>query len=61
MQPEDLPLRIVVMGVSGSGKSTLAQNLSETLQLRMKDGDALHLPESVAKMSGLGSIALRIT
>jgi carbohydrate kinase (thermoresistant glucokinase family) len=51
MQPEDLPLRIVVMGVSGSGKSTLAQNLSETLQLRMKDGDALHLPESVAKMS----------
>jgi carbohydrate kinase (thermoresistant glucokinase family) len=51
MQPEDLPLRIVVMGVSGCGKSTLAQNLSKTLQLRMKDGDELHLPESVAKMS----------
>lgn len=39
------------MGVSGSGKSTLAQSLSEALQLRMKDGDELHLPESVAKMS----------
>ena len=39
------------MGVSGSGKSTLAQNLSQILQLRMKDGDELHLPESVAKMS----------
>ena len=44
-------LRIIVMGVSGSGKSTLAQSLSETLQLRMKDGDELHLPESIAKMS----------
>jgi carbohydrate kinase (thermoresistant glucokinase family) len=51
MHAEETPLRIVVMGVSGSGKSTLAQNLSETLQLRMKDGDDLHLPESVAKMS----------
>lgn len=39
------------MGVSGSGKSTLAENLSQILQLRMKDGDELHLPESVAKMS----------
>ena len=48
---EDLSPRIVVMGVSGSGKSTLAQNLSQILQLRMKDGDELHLPESVAKMS----------
>lgn len=51
MHAEETPLRIVVMGVSGSGKSTLAQNLCETLQLRMKDGDDLHLPESVAKMS----------
>jgi carbohydrate kinase (thermoresistant glucokinase family) len=38
------------MGVSGSGKSTLAEGLSEALHLRMKDGDELHLPESVAKM-----------
>jgi carbohydrate kinase (thermoresistant glucokinase family) len=47
----DFPLRIVVMGVSGSGKSTLAEGLSEALGLPMKDGDELHLPESVAKMS----------
>jgi len=51
MSSEDLPLRIIVMGVSGSGKSTLAHNLSAALNLRMKDGDELHLPESVAKMS----------
>jgi len=48
---EESSLRIIVMGVSGSGKSTLAQNLSQILQLRMKDGDELHLPESVTKMS----------
>lgn len=51
MQSEDHSLRIIVMGVSGSGKSTLAQGLSDALHLRMKDGDELHLPESVAKMS----------
>lgn len=45
------PLRIIVMGVSGSGKTTLAQGLSQALGLRMKDGDELHLPESIAKMS----------
>ena len=45
------PLRIIVMGVSGSGKSTLAQGLSQALKIRMKDGDELHLPQSVAKMS----------
>lgn len=51
MQSEDHTLRIIVMGVSGAGKSTLAQHLSDLLDLRMKDGDALHLPESIAKMS----------
>jgi len=50
MSSADQTLRIIVMGVSGSGKSTLAQSLSETLHLRMKDGDELHLPESVEKM-----------
>ena len=49
--PATLPLRIIVMGVSGSGKSTLAEGVSKALCLRMKDGDELHLPESVAKMS----------
>ena len=42
--------QIVVMGVSGSGKSTLAGTLARALDLRMVDGDDLHLPESVAKM-----------
>lgn len=51
MRKADPPLRIIVMGVSGSGKSTLAEGLSVALGLPMKDGDELHLPESVAKMS----------
>jgi carbohydrate kinase (thermoresistant glucokinase family) len=51
MHPEDQALKIIVMGVSGSGKSTLAKMLSDVLRLNMKDGDELHLPESVAKMS----------
>jgi carbohydrate kinase (thermoresistant glucokinase family) len=51
MHTADFPLRIIVMGVSGSGKSTLAEGLSEALGLPMQDGDELHLPESVAKMS----------
>ena len=51
MHTEGPPLRIIVMGVSGSGKSTLAEELSKSLGLRVKDGDELHLPESVAKMS----------
>jgi gluconokinase len=45
------PLRLIVMGVSGCGKSTLAQALGEHLGLDMVDGDDLHLPDSVAKMS----------
>ncbi len=44
------PLRIVVMGVSGCGKSTLANALAQRLGLGMRDGDDLHLPESIAKM-----------
>jgi carbohydrate kinase (thermoresistant glucokinase family) len=51
MKSKAQPFRIIVMGVSGSGKSTLAQGLSEALEIRMKDGDELHLPQSVAKMS----------
>ena len=45
------PLRIVVMGVSGCGKSTLAQALADRLALTMVDGDDLHLPASIRKMS----------
>ena len=42
--------RLVVMGVSGSGKSTVAAGIAEALGLRFIDGDALHSPESVARM-----------
>jgi carbohydrate kinase (thermoresistant glucokinase family) len=44
-------LQLVVMGVSGCGKSTVAQGIASALGLRMVDGDDLHLPQSVAKMS----------
>ena len=51
MPTDHYSLRIIVMGVAGSGKSTLAEGLSKALSLPMKDGDELHLPESIAKMS----------
>jgi len=44
-------LRLVVMGVSGCGKTTLTLALGTALGLRSVDGDDLHLPESVRKMS----------
>ncbi len=45
------PPAIVIMGISGCGKSTLGQRLSETIGYRFVEGDDLHLPASVAKMS----------
>ena len=48
---EGQPLRIVVMGVSGCGKSTLSLALADHLHLARVDGDDLHLPESIRKMS----------
>lgn len=47
----DLPLRLVVMGVSGCGKTTVATALAQELNLTVVDGDDLHLPESIRKMS----------
>ena len=44
-------LQLVVMGVSGCGKSTVAKGIAGAMGLRMVDGDDLHLPQSVAKMS----------
>ena len=45
------PLVLVVMGVSGSGKTTVARGLAERLGWRFQEGDALHPPANVAKMS----------
>lgn len=42
---------VVVMGVSGSGKTTVGKLLAERLGWQYQEGDALHPPENVAKMS----------
>lgn len=42
---------IVVMGVSGSGKSTIASALAKGLSFQFIEGDALHPPANVEKMS----------
>ncbi len=46
-----IPRSIVVMGVSGSGKSTVGRVLGERLNCEFIDGDDLHTPESIKKMS----------
>lgn len=45
------PGQILVMGVAGSGKSTLAQALSERLGWTLLEGDDLHPPGNIAKMT----------
>jgi gluconokinase len=45
------PVLVVVMGVSGSGKTTLGQGIAERLHWRFREGDELHSPANVAKMS----------
>lgn len=43
---------LLIMGVSGSGKTTVGKLLAERLGWQYQEGDALHPPENVAKMSG---------
>lgn len=43
--------RLVIMGVSGCGKSSVGAGLSERLGIRFRDGDDLHPPANVEKMS----------
>ena len=45
------PPIVVVMGVAGCGKTTVAARLAERLGCAFQEGDALHPPENVAKMS----------
>jgi gluconokinase len=42
---------VVVMGVSGSGKTTLGKALADRLRWAFCEGDDLHPPANVAKMS----------
>jgi gluconokinase len=42
---------LIVMGVAGTGKSTVAGLLAERLNWEFQEGDALHPPANVAKMS----------
>lgn len=44
-------MRVVVGGVSGSGKSTVGRALAERLDVQFCDGDDLHPPANVEKMS----------
>ncbi len=43
--------RFVLMGVSGCGKSSVGQALSECIDIRFFDGDALHPEANIQKMS----------
>ncbi|TFK85542.1 carbohydrate kinase [Polyporus arcularius HHB13444] len=45
------PILIVVMGVAGTGKTTLARALEARLDMPYVEGDALHPPANIAKMS----------
>lgn len=42
---------IVVMGVSGAGKSTIAERLAQRLKRPLVEGDSLHPPQNIEKMS----------
>lgn len=42
---------IIVMGVSGCGKSTVGAELAEKLGIPFQEGDRLHPPANVEKMS----------
>lgn len=43
--------KFVVMGVSGCGKSSVGAAVAEKLGIRYIDGDDLHPPENITKMS----------
>ena len=45
------PIFVIVMGVSGSGKTTLATGIAARMGWEFREGDELHPPANVAKMS----------
>jgi carbohydrate kinase (thermoresistant glucokinase family) len=42
---------LILMGVSGSGKTTIAKQLADVLHWPILEGDDLHPPANIAKMS----------
>lgn len=42
---------VIVMGVSGSGKSTVGEELARRLGVPFIEGDSLHPPANIARMS----------
>ncbi|THH28383.1 hypothetical protein EUX98_g5810 [Antrodiella citrinella] len=50
-EDHEKPMVIVVMGVAGTGKTTLARALNEELGMPYVEGDDLHPPTNIAKMS----------
>lgn len=42
---------LIMMGVSGSGKTTIAKGVADHLHWQMLEGDKLHPPANVEKMS----------
>lgn len=48
---ECMPKLFVIMGVSGCGKSVVGTYLKDQLGIPFIDGDELHPPENIAKMS----------
>lgn len=51
MPPKDICPAVILMGVSGCGKSTFGYFLERELGYTFTDGDDLHPPINVAKMS----------
>lgn len=45
------PRLVVVMGVAGSGKTLVAEGLCSRLGWPFQEGDDLHPPQNIAKMS----------
>ena len=42
---------IVIMGVAGAGKSTVGESLAAELHYKFLDGDSLHPPRNIEKMT----------
>lgn len=51
MPTDPRPPLVVMMGVSGSGKTTVGAALAQRLRVPFLDGDDVHPPENVRKMS----------